>query len=83
MRVFDQLAFVRVTVSAEEVRAFRAKWPGSALPARGISFTFDAENGDLVDLQGAGNYDGSDLLALSQDASSYAAERLGRPDLAR
>lgn len=82
MRVFNQGAHVRVTVSAREVDAFKRTWPCSGLPDRGVSFTFDARNGDLVDFA-PDELDGDDALALSHDANNYAARKLGRPELTR
>ena len=71
MRKYDQGCFVRVTVSRSEVDNFRSTWPCSSLPDRGISFTFDKRNGDLVDMFPY-DLDGSDVVALSQDAQQYA-----------
>lgn len=80
MRVFDQGAFVRVTVSEPEVDRFNRKWPGSTLDGP-YSFTFDKSNGDLVDMAGKG--DGSEHVALSTDAQNYAAKRLKLESLKR
>ena len=71
MRKFDQGAHVRVAVSASEVERFKATWPCSGLPSRGISFTFDKRNGDLVDLN-PNSVDGEAAVALSEDAARYA-----------
>ena len=76
-RVFDGGCFVRVSMSAREVAAFKRSWPGSGLPNRGITFEFDKRNGDLVDLRPS-NVDGSDALALSQDAWNHYATRTKR-----
>ena len=57
------------------VDAFRDRWPCSRLPHRMIKFGF-ASNGDLVDLNT--DYDGEDLLALSQDAKEFAEKCIER-----
>ncbi len=74
MRVFNQGSFIRITVSRSEVEAFADTWPCSGLPHRGISFTFNARNGDLVDLAPA-DIDGEALVALSEDAFHFAEVR--------
>jgi hypothetical protein len=75
-----------VTVLAQEVYNFTRQWPGSILPDRAITFSFDS-CGDLIDVTPYDltpqESDGPDLLALSQDASAYAAKRTKRPELAR
>jgi hypothetical protein len=77
MRYFDQGAFYRVTVAADEVEAFAASWPGFTLSGR-IAFTFDSRNGDLVEIHGygsAGTNDSDALVALSRDAQSYGERK--------
>ena len=84
MRAYDQGSEVRVTVSREEVSAFKSSWPCSGLATRSIGFLFDKRNGDLVDVWGQGKKnDGAAMLALSHDASNFAAKKLGLPQLAR
>ncbi len=72
MRKYNQGAFVRVTVSESEAYAFAQRWPGSGLGDRGLSFTFDKSNGDLVDLHGDEGADESAVSALADDAKDYA-----------
>ena len=76
MRAYDNGSFYSVSVSAREVGAFKSTWPCSGLPERSLWFQFSKNNHDLVDLAGNGDYDGDDLLALSQDAQRYARQRL-------
>jgi hypothetical protein len=73
MRAYDQGAFYCVTVSEREVDEFNRRWPCSSLTGH-QSFTFDKRNGDLVDREGNG--DGSEAVALSNDAQAYGAKRL-------
>lgn len=73
IRTVDTFA---VTVSAAEVSEFRAGWPCSRLPDVPIAFVFQVSNGDIVDIIGT-DYDGEDMLALSEDAQQYAEEALG------
>jgi hypothetical protein len=76
VRVYNQGALYRVTVSANEVRKFMQSWPCSDLSAdHGVSFTFDKQTGDLVDVFHPGASDGPALVALSRDAQRYAHER--------
>lgn len=74
MRLYKQGAYVRVTVSYHEVRNFKLRWPCSTLPSRGVSFTLDARNGDLVDMA-PDSMDGADVAALSEDAKEFAVSR--------
>jgi len=76
VKYHDNGCFHSVTVSRAEVEAFKDTWPCSGLPERSIWFQFDKRNGDLVDMRGVGDYDGPDLLALSQDAQAYAEKTL-------
>jgi hypothetical protein len=69
-----------VTFCRTEVLEFRDRWPCSGLPDCAITFEFDAA-GDLVDV--STDYDGRDILALSQDASNFAASHFELPYLAR
>ena len=87
MKYIDNGCFFTVKVTRDEVERFKSTWPCSGLPERALWFQFDKRNGDLVDMGGAGNYDGSDLLALSQDAQKWGdeiarVERLAGTDLA-
>lgn len=81
MRVYDQGAFIRVTCDQWDVDAFNRTWPCSSIRGR-VSFTFDARNGDLVDLWPS-SLDGPEVCALAEDAQNYAAKRLKNPNLAR
>jgi len=66
-------AYVRVTMTAQDVAAFKRRWPASGLPDRAIWFEFERKNGDLVDISpGSERYDGPALAALSQDAQKFA-----------
>lgn len=77
MRAFNQGAFYRVTVSAEEVSAFMDRWPCSGLSRNhGVSFTFEKASGDLVDIYHPCAEDGGALVALSHDAQEYGRKRL-------
>lgn len=82
MRAHDHGAFVRVTVSENEVDDFADHWPCFGV-RRALSFTYDKKSGDLVDLLGDDGMDEAGVLALSHDASNYAAKRLGIDALRR
>lgn len=72
MRYLDNGSYYTVQVSKREVEQFKASYPCSGLPDRAIWFQFDKRNGDLVDMPSwASRYDGSGLLALSQDAQAF------------
>ena len=74
MRVRDLGSTVRVTVSADYVSNWNTRWPCSSL--RGAhAFEFERKNGDLVDHTGRG--DGSEAVALSEDAWKFACRKLG------
>lgn len=73
MRVYDQGDCYRVTVSENEVDEFNRRWPCSSLRGR-QSFTFEKRSGDLVDRSGRG--DGSEAVALSEDAEAYGKAKL-------
>jgi hypothetical protein len=62
-----------VVATRNGVDSFRSSWPCSRLPDRPLRFEF-APNGDLVDLNT--NYDGPDILALSQDAQEFGEKAL-------
>jgi len=76
---------VSVTVDDIEISRWAARWPASGLSGAGpITFEFDARNGDLVGIEGEPpNADGGAMVALSQDAQNFAADRLGIPSLRR
>lgn len=76
MRVYDQGSFIRVTMSANEVQDWKRYWPCSGLPSRGVSFTFDRRNWDLVDTNVSQDADGPATVALSHDAQKYAQSKL-------
>lgn len=82
MRVFDQGAYFRVTVSAREMSEFAARWPCSGMGGarRGLSFAFERRTGDLVDVAGepgSGDiYDGGAMAALAADAQEYGVRAL-------
>ena len=76
MRQYDQGAFMRVTMSPREVEDWADRWPCSGLCLnRGVSFTFDKRNGDLVDSNDQERHpfaDGGAVVALSEDCQHYA-----------
>jgi len=74
MRVRDLGSAFNVNVSRDEVGDFRQSWPCSNLPDKSICFQF-SKTGDLIDMWPS-NIDGSDVLALSQDAYAYGAKKL-------
>jgi len=78
VRVYDQGSYYRVTASEAFVYDWSRRWPGSQFRHlnRGVSFTFDKRNGDLVDLFPY-ELDGDDVLALSEDLQRIGARRLG------
>ena len=72
MRYRDCGSLYNVSVSRAEVEAFKRSFPCSGLPDKAITFQFDHRNGDLVDIwPDSSRFDGSGLLALSQDAQAY------------
>ena len=71
MRIRDLGACVHVLVTVEGVREFMRRWPASGLRERAVSFVFHHATGDLVDLSRS-QPDGPALLALSQDAQTFA-----------
>ena len=80
MRYYDNGCFYSVSVSRDEVEAFKASWPCSHLPNKSVWFQFDKRNGDLVDMRPSNleerGADGSAVLALSQDAQAYGKRKL-------
>lgn len=76
MRYIDNGSCYSVQVGRRDVETFRRSWPCSTLPLRAITFQFDKRNGDLVDIYPYNVPDGSDLLALSQDAQKWAEARV-------
>ena len=90
--IMEGNAFLRVEISAIEVTEFKRQWPCSGLPDdKGITFCFQVSSGDLaevftVDADGtvgelSPDADGNAALALSHDASNFAAEALRLPQL--
>ena len=73
MRRFNQGAYIRVTVSENEVSDFARRWPcfGDVRP---LSFTFEASNGDLVEVHGDNGMDESGVAALADDAYEYGTQ---------
>lgn len=81
MRYFDNGCFYSVQVTRAEVEGFKDSWPCSTLPDRAITFQYDKRNGDLVDITpDSADFDGPDLLALSQDAQSYGQRQIARAE---
>jgi hypothetical protein len=65
-----------VELSEDDIDAFSSVWPCCKLVGlRGVTFSFDSK-GDLVDVDyrngSSDDWDGSELLALSQDAQEFA-----------
>lgn len=67
-------AYVRVSISPLDVAAFKAIYPCSGLGRRGFTVEFDRRSGDLVSCSAPNTWDGSGLLALVNDAQTYAHE---------
>lgn len=71
----------RIEVSADEVRAFRAKWPCSGLP-RGVGFVATYSGKELVGVEWMDGQDYWDaetsgaLMTLALDAGAGAAGHL-------
>jgi hypothetical protein len=76
-RAFDQGSLFRVTVSEDEVRSWKRRWPASGLKNKGYSFVFEKENGDLVDTSVGSSDDGAAAVAMSEDAQEWGERRLG------
>jgi len=80
MRAYDNGSLYSVTVTRNEVEAFKDSWPCCSLPDGAITFQFDKRNGDLVDIAPyriADRVDGPEALALAADAQAYGRKRLG------
>lgn len=78
MRYRDCGSAYNVSVSSAEVYAFARRWPCAGFPGQGVTFQFDARNGDLLDMWPNGWDDGADgsaVLALSEDAQNYGKAR--------
>ena len=78
MRYHDNGSFYNVSVSQAEVEMFKRNWPCSGLPDKRVTFQFDKQNGDLVDIwpyQYAALFDGDACLALAADAQAYGETR--------
>lgn len=68
---------IRVEADERDIHDFNDQWPASNLHGlEGVTFTFDARNGDLIGLDYANGsdeeWDGPALLALSEDAQTAA-----------
>jgi hypothetical protein len=74
MTIKDLGSIIRVCVSEWEVYHFKSRWPGSGIPDTRMTFDFDKRNGDLVDIYPM-DVDGSDVVALAEDAQNYARKR--------
>lgn len=77
----DPQRWYDVYVSARDVRAFRASWPASSIPdGASFRFTFDARNGDLVEVYGPDVPDdaGPAMGALATDAQEYGSRQILR-----
>lgn len=69
----DMGAYIRVTMTADDVARFKRRWPASGLPDHAIWFEFQRKNGDLVDISpGSERFDGPALSALADDAKKFA-----------
>lgn len=78
MKAHDNGCFYSVSISKQDVEAFKDGWPCSGLPNRAIWAQFDKRNGDLVDIRpDMSRHDGPALLALIQDGQHYAKAKLG------
>lgn len=82
MRCFDLDSCFSVACSEADIAVFNSYWPCSELRGlRGVTFTFDKRNGDLIDIHyrngNSDKWDGSACLALSSDAQDYGKKRLG------
>lgn len=83
MRFFDQGSHYSVVVTEMDIDRFNDSWPASELRGlRGVTFQFEKRNGDLVDIEyrngDSEQWDGSALVALSEDAQKYGESRLGK-----
>ncbi len=76
MRAFNNGSLFSVTVASDEITDFARHWPCCELPFGPITFQFEKNNGDLVAITGHADYDGPDLLALSEDAEEYGRGRM-------
>ena len=85
MRVFDNGSLFSVTVTSTEVYAFARHWPcfGSD---DAVTFQFEKDSGDLVDILPEGREDKSDgtgLVALSKDAQAYGEAQMRQRAIAQ
>lgn len=81
MKTFNNGCFYSVTCSRDDIRDFVSSWPCCGIPdERPITFQFEKSNGDLVDIEGT-DYDGADLVALSEDAQRYGEKRMQKRGL--
>jgi hypothetical protein len=76
MRYYDNGCFYSVQLNRDDVANFKAQWPCNGMPTAPIWFQFDKRNGDLVDMKPSNweerGADGGAMVALSQDAQTYA-----------
>jgi len=76
MRTFDNGIFFTVLCSENDVAEFARRWPCFG-NVRSYWFQFDKRNGDLVGTNHKdGETDDGAIVALSQDAQAYGAQRL-------
>lgn len=68
--------YFEVTVSANEIREFRVKWPCSGLLLVPHWFQFEQSNGDLVDCNVEYGNNGTAIAALADDAKAYGQGKL-------
>ena len=82
MKYFDQGSLLRVTMSHHDVYHFSTQWPCAHLNEwKGVSFTFEKRNGDLVDSNDADNHPDADSGALSamvDDCKAYGLAKLAK-----
>ena len=86
-RAYDKGSLYGVSLNADEIDAFRRRWPASGLNRlRSLYAAFDRRNGDLVELtcnRSGGScqrFDGPALGALADDAQCWGAAKLGQID---
>ena len=84
MRAYDNGCLYSTQCTSRDVDKFKSQWTCNGMPTAAIWFQFDKRNGDLVDMKPSNweerGADGSAMVALSQDAQTYAKRKLGLPD---
>jgi len=65
--------YAQVRYCRTEVMEFANRWPGSQLPDCEITFDLARSSGDLLDI--SVEYDGADILALSEYAKEFLLSR--------